>query len=684
MIMKPTSRRKLAAVASVAALSALGASALALTPASAGNAPRLTVDTTALRAAAGTCTVVTVTPVDQFGVTSSAPDTVTVTLSESPSSASQDLDFCTTGAATPDEDPSYTNGATFDVMNQGAYVQSYKAGPGINGNGSTSGGNPDAADNSTQSTPNTSGTGGKYATTNPSGVDRARYVYRPASGGIRVGVVGLTPGTGTIKAFFDDGTTASSDKGDYTPESEETQAPPVTFTVTAGGQPGSAEAAAAVSSIDVQPTDDAGAPGTPQAFAATLRNASGDTVRGVTPQVQVAANGANPSATPRCDESDNAGVSRCSFTGVNPGTDVLTVYVNRAGGTAGLDSGEISQQVTRTTTKPAVAAANARYIALTPKNAALTSGKSDTFTATITDVNGAPAQGVFVVFSESGPGQFSNGASTINGTSDATGRVQVRVDSAATESGTETITATIGTTGTQCSQAAGAGSGATSTTPAGNCADTVTQTITSASPTPSKSPSATPTVSISPTSTRQDLGISTSTPNIQPNQVGVLDVTGQPNSPVELECYTRPNTDYFTARGPINLTSSGTTQFRILPGANTRCYVRYAGDDSTASPTIVINVHTTLSLSAVKQSGVRNYLFQGRNLPRRPGQLITLYRIDNTGKEIRTANLTTDSSGIYKVSRHFTGTGTFLFRVRTSQTLNNAAGASTTYRLTIR
>jgi hypothetical protein len=95
-------------------------------------------------------------------------------------------------------------------------------------------------------------------------------------------------------------------------------------------------------------------------------------------------------------------------------------------------------------------------------------------------------------------------------------------------------------------------------------------------------------------------------------------------------------------------------------------------------------VHTTLSLSAVRNSGVRNYTFQGRNLPRRSGQLITLYRIDNSGNEIRTSNLTTDSSGIYRVARHFTGTGTFTFIVRTSQTLNNAAGASNPFRITIR
>ena len=38
-------------------------------------------------------------------------DTVTVLITESPSSSAQDLDFCVTDADTPVEDPSYKNGA---------------------------------------------------------------------------------------------------------------------------------------------------------------------------------------------------------------------------------------------------------------------------------------------------------------------------------------------------------------------------------------------------------------------------------------------------------------------------------------------------------------------------------------------------------------------------------------------
>jgi len=187
------------------------------------------------------------------------------------------------------------------------------------------------------------------------------------------------------------------------------------------------------------------------------------------------------------------------------------------------------------------------------------------------------------------------------------------------------------------------------------------------------SPSPSPSQTTTPPTNRPVL--STSTPDIQPNIQGVLSATSlQPNSAYELRCYSRPSTTYFTARSATTSASGTTLDFRILPGTNTRCYVRPAGNEALASNSVVINVHTTLSLSAIR-TGTRTYVFQGRNLPRRAGQLITLYRISG-GQEIRTSNLTTDASGIYHVTRTFTGTGTFQFRVRTSQTLTNAPGAS--------
>ena len=168
------------------------------------------------------------------------------------------------------------------------------------------------------------------------------------------------------------------------------------------------------------------------------------------------------------------------------------------------------------------------------------------------------------------------------------------------------------------------------------------------------------------------------TPLIPAGSTGRLTATGAASEAYQLMCYTRPSTTYFVARsGNFNATGDPVT-FTLSLGRNTRCFIQYATNSAQgASPSVVINVRTVLSLSTVR-TGVRTYIFQGRNLPRVAGQLITLYRIDNAGNEIRTSNLVTDSSGIYRVTRKFTGTGTFQFKVRTPQTLNNAAGVSNT------
>jgi hypothetical protein len=185
------------------------------------------------------------------------------------------------------------------------------------------------------------------------------------------------------------------------------------------------------------------------------------------------------------------------------------------------------------------------------------------------------------------------------------------------------------------------------------------------------------------------LTLTTSRADIQPTQLAPLTAVGQAGQAIELRCYSRPSTVYRTVRTATIDASGDPVSFEIRPGQNTRCFVQYAVNPTAdASTSIVISVHTTLSLSAVR-TGVRTYRFQGRNLPRLAGQLITLYRIDGNGHEIRTANTKTDSSGTYFIpaagtpGRTFTGTGTFLFVARTSATLNNAAGQSARYRLTI-
>jgi hypothetical protein len=153
--------------------------------------------------------------------------------------------------------------------------------------------------------------------------------------------------------------------------------------------------------------------------------------------------------------------------------------------------------------------------------------------------------------------------------------------------------------------------------------------------------------------------------------------TGQQNADVTLRCYSRPSTEYFDARNG-SLGEEGSLEFRLNPGTNTRCFVKYLGSsdsDVRNAPSVVQNVATALSLTVVR-NGTRDYTFQGRILPRRSGQLITLYRVDRNGSEILTSQVKTDSTGTWRIRRVFTGSGTFNFIARTGQNLTNVAGKS--------
>jgi hypothetical protein len=210
--------------------------------------------------------------------------------------------------------------------------------------------------------------------------------------------------------------------------------------------------------------------------------------------------------------------------------------------------------------------------------------------------------------------------------------------------------------------------------------------IASSTPTPtptatrSPSPTASASSSTSPAG-RSKLGLSVGPTDITPGLASVVSVHGSPNQAVQLLGYSRPSTTYVVVRNG-STDANGDIEFRVTPGTNTRLYAHYTdGAVALDSPSAVIQVHTALSLSAFRDGPLR-YHFQGRNLPRRAGQLITLYRVDSNGNEIRTATTKTNTSGIWRIDRRFTGSGQFTFVVRTSQTLTNAAGVSNR-RLTI-
>jgi hypothetical protein len=208
----------------------------------------------------------------------------------------------------------------------------------------------------------------------------------------------------------------------------------------------------------------------------------------------------------------------------------------------------------------------------------------------------------------------------------------------------------------------------------------------------SASPASSSTASPTPTGTRlQALVLSTSTPDITPGQQGKLHVIGQPGQDVQLFCYSRPSSTYVQARPAeigqgVAITNSGALDFVILPRTNTRCVAQYLNDATSRSNSVVTNVHTTLSLSAFRD-GVRAYHFQGSNLPRSSGQLVTLYRYATARNglctpgsagctALRSGVAVTDADGVWRIDRTFRASGQWVFVARTSETLNNAAGQS--------
>ncbi|HET7929356.1 MAG TPA: hypothetical protein VFM40_07370 [Actinomycetota bacterium] len=115
-----------------------------------------------------------------------------------------------------------------------------------------------------------------------------------------------------------------------------------------------------------------------------------------------------------------------------------------------------------------------RNIEARPEEATNAPGTVHRVTAVVTDRERDPVSGVTVTFTESGPGTFVGGGSTVTAATDNRGRASAEVTTQATETGTQTITASLPTSGgvDECERAAGDPAGA----PAGNCSDEVTKT----------------------------------------------------------------------------------------------------------------------------------------------------------------------------------------------------------------
>jgi len=643
----------------------------------AGPTAQLTISPAAQTGASGTCLLYSVTPTDSAGAVPSDTVGQTIRLTATPTGAGE-VEFC-------QPSPNYPRQGTASTTNPIGGARTPASGA--------------------TATPATAGT-------------------TAASNGTQTfGVRGLAPGGATIRAFIDNNpANGSFDAGEASGTATATfSAGGNNETDTSAGGNAAQDAAKTITEVAQSATANPIAAGNTSAsdqfVTVQVKNTSGEVLSGVVVKAQFGASSANGAQaatgttaaqpaqtitcrtggtttatngtttfTPTADQTatsgsqgggtvtNNQGIVSCSYTAIRPGTDTIVLWVDQtSGNTSGPDASEPQLTVTRTTnTAPNTTATDARNVDVTPEGPIDTvSGTTRTFTATVTDAAGKRVQGVAINWTKTGGGNLANATSPTN----AFGQATVQLTSVVGETGQAVVTATIATAGTFCGSAAGTPAG---TTTAGNCADSEVTNFVASSPSPSASATSSSTASPSNSPSSGGRGtLSTSTPDIQPNIQGILTATGLTAGAVyELRCYSRPSTTYFTARSATVSADASSLEFRILPGTNTRCYVRPAGNESLASNSVVINVHTTLSLSTVR-TGIRTYIFQGRNLPRRSGQLITLYRVAN-GQEIRTSNLVTDASGIYRVTRTFTGTGTFQFRVRTSQTLTNAPGVSNT------
>jgi hypothetical protein len=687
--------KRLGVAGLVAVTVGAGLPALVASSADAAAATGIAIAPTARATGAqGTCVPVTVT---LSGVTATDTSTVTITLTD-PSPATP-----TAGQQT----------AVFCQTDKNGLLQS-----------------PTASSNAT--TP--SSPGATLAGTGPTRT--ATFTTAAGQTSFQAGVYDTELETVGLQAFVD-----RNANGVYDPATDPSATTQVTFTA---GSPNQTSSTSNPGAFDQKANDNTrlltatqsatqaqsavAGPSGSQVYTVTAFNATtnGDAIRGVQVTYVIETGGANsasPSPTGNCPGvTDNTGEVTCTVPTPKAGTDRITFFVNQTNGGAGSTSGTSGPDANEpkvtvnATTSPSTA--DARNVTVTPNGQTFAPNTTVAYIATVTDARGTAVSGVDVTFTISGVGSFqtASGTSTAAQTvaTGADGKARIVTTAASNESGPQSVRADIASTTTtnqsganQCANAAGTPAG---TTAAGNCRFTATNTIgtvASATPTPTVSPTSNPTAPTTLTLT--------SPATITPGQASTLVGTGQPNADVELRCYSRTPENsaagapqpppFFTAR-QANLGTTGRVTFTLLPGTNTRCFLKYKGTADTndaAVHSVVQNVATGLSLSAYRD-GARQYHFQGTNLPRRAGQLITLYRYasgpnhdqycvpsaesyngsnsNSSCVAIRTATALTNSSNVWRIDRTFTGSGQFYFVVRTSQTLTNAAGFSN-QRLTV-
>ena len=156
-----------------------------------------------------------------------------------------------------------------------------------------------------------------------------------------------------------------------------------------------------------------------------------------------------------------------------------------------------------------------------------------------------------------------------------------------------------------------------------------------------------------------------------------LSGAAEPGTSVELYAYSRPSTDFVLVRR-TTATSTGSYLFTVSPHTNTRLKVRINGQDSES---VVVGVRPALSLRAVR-TAVRTYTFTGSVLPRRQGQLVSVFARTPNG-DVRVGRGAVDASGVWRAAHRFTVNGTYALYASTTGDLTSAAGRSADIRVKI-
>ncbi|MDQ4024550.1 MAG: Ig-like domain-containing protein [Actinomycetota bacterium] len=158
------------------------------------------------------------------------------------------------------------------------------------------------------------------------------------TGQVTIGIASDTPGTVQLQFWVE-----ATDNDVFDPQNNE-PGTTATKTWTPGGQ-------AAARNLTATPANDTNPVGTVHRITATVTNQAGQQLQGVNVAMQFSQNSANNAGQiVQCQNpTGQTGTVQCTYTGNTVGTDTIIVFVNQ-GGSAGPDTGEPQQQVTKTWT----------------------------------------------------------------------------------------------------------------------------------------------------------------------------------------------------------------------------------------------------------------------------------------------------------------------------------------------